>query len=216
MRPGSEPDTSGDVRPSTSAGGSSPSLSEGSTAHLRLRLVLSGLRSYSRWRISRPKSLARLAGPCPFPSSSGAAGLSLFGLVLVRAARGVVCGWKRPSASDAGAAREARAHSPSSAIPLSLHFVGQVAESPASPSHALRGPHRVPQARGGPRSPREPRQLKRDTNGRDPSQVGEGRSLERTGWGGRGGDAPWPTGVGGGLLGASGVSGPTTLPGKRA
>lgn len=44
---------------------------------------------------------------------------AFFGLVLVRAARGVVCSSRRRSASDAGATRVARADCPSSAVPLS-------------------------------------------------------------------------------------------------
>nr|KAF6355256.1 hypothetical protein mMyoMyo1_011439 [Myotis myotis] len=90
-----------------------------------------------------------------FPSSPCAPGLSLFGLVPVRAARVVVCSSRCSSASDAGAARAARADRSSSTVPLSSRLLGPVAESPNLP-HPLPGPHRAPEARGGPRSLKEP------------------------------------------------------------
>lgn len=68
-----------------------------------------------------------------FPSSPCAPGLSLFGLVPVRAAQVVVCSSRCSSASDAGAARAARADRSSSTAPLSSRLLGPVAESPYLP-----------------------------------------------------------------------------------
>lgn len=97
-------------------------------------LVPPGSRSSSRPHSSRRAERARLLGARPFPSAPGAPHLSLSELVLHQALVGAVCGSGRWSVGDAGAARAARADSPSSAVPVSSRLFGPVAKSPQSPT----------------------------------------------------------------------------------
>ena len=96
---------------------------------------------------------------------------------------GAVCSSGRWSAGDAGAAGAARADRPSSAVPVSSHLFGPVAKSAQSPFYPPRRPRRAPEARGGPRSPREPAGWTARLTAATASRWGEGPGAGRAGLG---------------------------------
>ena len=146
-------------------------------------LVPPGSRSSSCSHSSRPAERARLLGARPFQSAPGAPRLSISELVLHQPLVDAVCGSGRWSAGDAGAARAARADRPSSAVPVSSRLFGPVAKSAQSPSYPPRRPRRAPEARGGPRSPKEPAGWTARQTAATASRWGEGPGAARAGLG---------------------------------